>query len=85
MKMMLSSSLVCLSRKYGLDVDSKWYRHEPNKVVENEGGNILWHYNIQADWIFDHRRPVIIVVDKIRRKLLIVDVALPGDKYITKK
>ena len=82
---MLSSSLVCLSRKYGLDVDSKWYHHNPNKVVEEEGGNILWDYNIQTDWIFDHGRPVIIVVDKIRRKCLIVDVAVPGDKYITKK
>ena len=82
---MLSSSLVCLSRKYGLDLDSKWYHHKPDKVVENERGNILWDYNIQTDWIFDHRRPVIIVVDKIRRKCLIVDVFLPGDKYITKK
>ena len=82
---MLSSSLVCLSRKYGLDVDSKWYHRKPDKVVENERGNILWDYKIQTDWIFDHRRPVIIVVDKIRRKCLIDDEALPGDKYITKK
>ena len=51
---MLSSSLVCLSRKYRLDVDSKRQHHKPNKVVEKEGGNILRDYNIQTDWIFDH-------------------------------
>ena len=65
----------CLSRKYGLDVDSKWYHHKPNKVIENDVVKIVWDYNIQTDRIIEHRK----------RKCLIVDVAIPGDQNITKK
>ena len=75
----------CLSRKYGLDVDSKWYHHKPDKVIENDVVKILWDYNIQTDRIIKHPRPDMTVVDKARRKCLIVDVAIPGDQNITKK
>ena len=75
----------CLSRKYGLDVDRKWYHHKPDKVVENDVINILWDYNIQTDRIIEHRIPDVTIVDKARRKCLIVDVAMPGDQNITKK
>ena len=75
----------CLSRKYGLVVDSKWYHHKPDKVVENDVVKILWDYNIQTDRIIEHRRPDITAVDKVRRKCLIVDVAIPGDQNTTKK
>ena len=46
---------------------------------------ILWDYNIQTDRIIEHHRPDITVVDKARRKCLIVDVAIPGDQNTTKK
>ena len=54
-------------------------------MVENDVVKILWDYNMQTDWIIEHRRPDITVVDKARRKCLIVDVAIPGDQNITKK
>ena len=54
-------------------------------MVENDVVKILWDYNIQTDRIIEHRRPDITVVDKVRRKCLIVDVAIPGDQNITKK
>ena len=64
---------------------SKWYHHEPDKVVENDVVKILWDFNIPTDRIIEHHRPDITVVDKARRKCLIVDVAIPGDQNITKK
>ena len=54
-------------------------------LVENDVMKILWDYNIQTDRIIEHRRPDITVVDKVRRKCLNVDVAIPGDQNITKK
>ena len=30
------------------DVNEKWYKHEPEKVVENESWKILWDFTIQT-------------------------------------
>ena len=75
----------CLSKKYGLDVDNKWYYHRPEKVVENDVVKILWDFNIQTDRIIEHHRPGITVIDKTSRKCLVVDVAIPGDQNVAKK
>ena len=69
----------CLSKKYGLDADNKWYYHRPEKVVENDVVKILWDFNIQTDHIIEHHRPDVTVIDKTSRKCLIVDVVMPGD------
>ena len=75
-----------LSKKYGLDVDNKWYHHRPEKVVKNDLVKILWDFNIQTDRNIEHHRPDITVIDKTSRKCLrFVDVAIPGDQNIAKK
>ena len=30
------------------DVNEKWYKHKPEKVVENEYWKILWDFTIQT-------------------------------------
>ena len=75
----------CLSKKYGLDVDNKWYYHRPEKVAENDVVKILWDFNIQTDRIIEHHRPDITGIDKTCRKCLIVYVAIPGDQNVAKK
>ena len=35
------------SLKYGFDVKSKWYEHEPEKTMENVVCTILWDFIIQ--------------------------------------
>ena len=75
----------CLCRKYGFEVCDRWYQHKPDVVIENETTKILWDFTIQCDRVIEHRRPDITVVDKVKRKCWIIDVAIPGDHNIATK
>ena len=43
--------------KIGFDVNEKWYKHEPEKVVENDSWKFLWYVTIQTDYVIEARRP----------------------------
>ena len=74
-----------LCKKYGLDVEEKWYQHKPEAVMQNEFVKILWDFMIQCDRVIEHRKPDIVVVEKQTSKCSIIDVANPGDHNIMKK
>ena len=42
-------------RKNGFDVDEKCYKHEPEKVVENDSCKMLWDVTIQTDHVIEAR------------------------------
>ena len=71
-----------LCQKFGLVGKVKWYNHQPASVVENDRVKILWHFNIQADHVIQHRRPDIVVLYKTEGKCHLLDIAVPGDKRI---
>ena len=35
-----------IAHSYGLDVSSKWYKHKPEGVIENDHVKLLWDFNI---------------------------------------
>ena len=67
-----------LCEKYGLESE-RWYEHEPESVVENDGVRLLWDVNIQCDHIIEARRPDIVVINKQEKSCLIIDIAILGD------
>ena len=74
-----------LSKKYNLECTDKWYQHSPEPVAENEEVKILLDFMIQTDRVIEHRRPDIVVVEKIGGKCFIVDIAVPGDHNVQQK
>ena len=62
-----------------------WYEHEPESVVENEMFKILWDFTIQCDHMIETRRPDIVVVDKVKKEAMIIDLAIPGDTRVCDK
>ena len=68
-----------LSRKCKFEARDKWYEHEPETVLENEGYKILWDFSIQTDHVIKARRPDLIVVDKKETSCKIIDFAVPGN------
>ena len=64
--------------KLGFNRARLWYEHEPESVVENENFKILWSFTIQCDHMIETRRPDIVVVDKVKKEAMIIDVAIPG-------
>uniref|UniRef100_A0A803TE67 Stress induced phosphoprotein 1 n=1 Tax=Anolis carolinensis TaxID=28377 RepID=A0A803TE67_ANOCA len=72
---------LCL--KYHLPAVKNWWDHKPAKVLENEHTKILWDFRIQTDKVPEHNTPDITVVEK--KKVWIIDVAIPGDSRIDEK
>ena len=74
-----------LARKCNFEAGDKWYEHEPESVLENEGYKILWDFSIQTiqtDHVIEARRPDLVVLDKKERSCKIIDFAVPGDSRI---
>ena len=70
--------------KLGYDRDEKYYNHEPQPVYEPSNNKLLWDFKIQTDNKVEHNKPDIVnvVLDKIERKCLIIDVACLFDTRV---
>ena len=46
---------------------------------------ILWNFSVQTDHRINNNKPDIIMVDKIKKEAIIIDVAIPNDMNIARK
>ena len=74
-----------LCKKYGIDVHKDWYRHEVQPVIETDKVKLLWDMCIQTDHVIQARRPDLVVVDKAKKEITIIDFAVPADKNVCDK
>ena len=74
-----------LCGKCELERANNWYEQRPEGVVENERFKVLWDFTIQCDRKIEARRPDIVFVDKKKREVVIIDVAVPGDDRVKDK
>ena len=72
-------------RKNGFDVNEKWYKHDPEKVVKNYSWKILWDFTIQTDHAIEARRPDLVTIYKTKNECKIIDFACPFDSRIEKR
>jgi hypothetical protein len=71
-----------------VQLDKKhWYEHVPNRLVTNQGGKvtILWDQQVQMDRTIPNNKPDIIIRDNEKRKCMLIDVAIPGNRNVIKK
>ena len=54
-------------------------------MTENEKVKILWDMCVQTDKVIQARRPDLVVVDKSKKEVLIIDFAVPADKNVREK
>ena len=74
-----------VARKRKFEAGDKWYKHEPESVLENEDCKMLLDFSIQTDNLIETRRPDLVVVDKKERSCKITDFAVPGDSRIAEE
>ena len=72
-------------RKTDFDVNEKWYKHEPEKVVENDSWKILWYFTIQTDHVIEARRPDMVIIDKTKNECKIIYFTCPFDGRIEER
>ena len=71
--------------KIGLGVSEKWYKHKPEKVVEDDSWKILQDVKIQTDHVIEVRRPDMVIIDKTKNECKIIDFACPFNSRIEKR
>ena len=71
--------------KFNLEKSQKWCLHNPKIVSENVNHRLIGEMNIQCDDIIVERRPDIVIVNKMEKTSIIIDVEIPGDKRIIDK
>ena len=54
-------------------------------MTENQGVKLLWDFEIQTDRSIEARRPDIVLEQKSKRKVLIIDIAVPEDRNMHDK
>lgn len=74
-----------LSEKFMLARSDKWYEHRRETASENTTHKLLWDMNIQFDHTIEAGRPDIVIMDKVEKSAIIIDVAIPGDKRKNEK
>ena len=57
----------------------------PPAVSENVNHKLIWDMNIQRNNVVVEKRPDIVIVNKMEKRTIIIDAAIPGDKIITVK
>ena len=51
----------------------------PTSVLENDTHKLLWEFDIQTDHLISARRPDLIIINKIKENMKIVDFAVSAD------
>ena len=76
-----------LCRKYGVDCARKWYEHMSKSVCVNEVGDveIWWDRTVLTGRATKHNRSDLIVIDRGKKKRILVDFSFPLDKNIVSK
>ena len=74
-----------ICEKLGFNRTRLWYEHEPESVAENENFKILWDFAILCDHMLEARGPDIVVVDKVNKETMIIEVAKPEDTGVCDK
>ena len=79
--------MVCwkLCEKFNLEKSEKCYLHNPQSVTDNVNHRLIWDMNIQCDGVIVERKPDIVIVNKMEKTAVIINVAIPGDKSIIDK
>ena len=69
-----------LCEKFNPEKSEKWFPHNPQTVSEDVKHKLIWDINIQPDNVIVERRPDVVILNKMEKTAIIIDVAIPGDK-----
>ena len=69
----------------GIETNEKWHEHKPECVMENNEYRIYWDFMILCDRMIEARKPDIVIIEKRRKEVEVIDIATPGDRRVKEK
>ena len=74
-----------LALKYQLvDSEVPYYKYVPDPVLENDHVTLYWDRSIITDRTIVANKPDIVVIDRLARRAMIVDITIPHDVNLVK-
>uniref|UniRef100_A0A0L8I5I6 Uncharacterized protein n=1 Tax=Octopus bimaculoides TaxID=37653 RepID=A0A0L8I5I6_OCTBM len=70
---------------YRIKFHDKWYRYNPEDVVNGKSVTILWNFLIQTDRKIDSNRPEIVIKDYNRGTCLLIEMSVLHDQNVSRK
>ena len=74
-----------LAKLAGFCIHKQWWKHVPEKVLDNSDSKILWDYIIQTGSSLSHNRPDITFFNKQKAEIKVIDVVILGGSWISQK
>jgi hypothetical protein len=69
-----------LAMKHGLiETNTPYYKYTPHTILENERYKLYWDRTIITDRTISNNRPDITLIDKVKKKTFLIDIAIPSD------
>ena len=59
-----------LCKEFKFDYTNKWYKHNPESILENETHKIFWDFEIQTNHLISARRPNLEIVKKKKKRIV---------------
>ena len=72
-------------RHFGVPVESRWYRHHPDRLVEMDDITMMWDTTIPTARKIKANRPDICLRNRKTNTCLLIDISCPADGNIGKK
>lgn len=75
---------VCQHYKFP-NIPDKWYKHQPEPVVQHEDITILYDQQIRTDRTIKANKPDLVIKNIKEKKCHLIDVSVPADSNVDKK
>ena len=67
-----------ICKNFGIQVSSKYYEHQPMKVINKNNCIIIWDVPIITDRTIQANRPDIVLHNKSEKTCMLIDIAVPN-------
>jgi hypothetical protein len=74
-----------ICKAVGIETTDMWYTHTPKPVREHEAVTVIWNQGVQTGREVVANKPDIIIKNKKEKKWILIDVAIPAYRNVTKK
>ena len=74
-----------ICRHFQVSVERRWYRHQPDRLVETDDIVVMWDTTIPTAGKITANRPDICLRDKKANTCLLIDISCPADGNVGRK
>jgi hypothetical protein len=77
---------LAICKKHQLtEITDPWYKYKPQTIIENDEIKLYWNRDILTDRTIAHNRPDITLINKTKKTVYLINMAIPNTPNLEKK